>query len=153
MTELDAARIVEHVHGHLGWLAAAALVHPAILLRNRVRQASLAVALPTVIVTTGAAMGEYIYVAYRERLKQQIFIDAPSIGLLFERKEHLAFGAVLLAWIGCAAYFGAGRAGQSKRDSLRLTLRTLAFRAFIGSAVLTILVACLGTYVAIFKTF
>jgi hypothetical protein len=150
---LDAARIFEHVHGHIGWLAAAALIHPAIVLRNRSRRAHLAVALSTAFVTTGAAIGEYIYVAYRERLKQQIFIDAPSIGLLFERKEHLAFGAVLLAWIGCAAYFAAPRAAAAKQDSLRLTLRTLAFRAFLGSAALTILVACLGTYVAIFKTF
>jgi hypothetical protein len=151
---LDAARIFEHVHGHIGWLAAASLVHPAIVLRNRSRRAHLAVTLSTAFVTTGAAIGEYIYVAYRERLKQQIFIDAPSIGLLFERKEHLAFGAVLLAWIGCAAYFAALRAAAAtKQESLRLTLRTLAFRAFLGSAALTILVACLGTYVAIFKTF
>ncbi|MDB5220684.1 MAG: hypothetical protein JWO86_8611, partial [Myxococcaceae bacterium] len=30
---LEATRLMEHVHGHLGWLAAATLVHPAIVLR------------------------------------------------------------------------------------------------------------------------
>jgi len=149
---IDTARLFEHVHGHLGWLAAAVLFHPAIVLRNRSRRAHLAVLLSTAFVTTGAAIGEYIYVAYRERLKQQIFIEAPQVGLLFERKEHLAFGAVLLAWIGCAAYFSAYRVEPSTAP-LRLTLRTLSFRAFIGAATLTTIVALLGTYVAVFRTF
>lgn len=102
--------------------------------------------------TVGAAIGEYIYVAYRERLKQQIFIESPQVGLLFERKEHLAFGAVLLAWIGCAAYVAALRL-EPQTNPLRLTLRTLSFRAYVLAATLTTTVALLGTYVAVFKTF
>ena len=35
----DAARVGEHIHGHLGWLAAVALAHPAILLRQLGRRA------------------------------------------------------------------------------------------------------------------
>ena len=146
---LDPLRLSEHVHGHLGWLAAALLVPPAIVLRDRRRRANMAVALSTAAVTIGAAGGAWLYVAYREQLKQQIFIHAPAIGLLFERKEHLAFGSVVLAWAGCAAYFAAPRATPATRT----TLRTIAFRSFVASAALALVVAALGTIVAVYKSF
>jgi hypothetical protein len=147
--QLDPLRLVEHVHGHLGWLAAALLVHPAIVLRNRMRRAHLAVGFATGAVTLGGAVGAWLYVAYREHLKQQIFIHSPAIGLMFERKEHLAFGAIVLAWAGCAAYFVAPRA----TSEVRRTLRTIAFRSFVASAALAITVAVMGTIVAVYKSF
>lgn len=146
---LDSARLIEHVHGHAGWLAVAALAHPAIMLRKRTRL-DLSIALSTAFVTLAGGLGAFLYVAYRERLKQHIFLEAPSIGLLFERKEHLAFGAVLLAWAGALAYFAAARAADEK---LRATLRRTATRAFLGAAALTLVVAVLGTWVAVFHTF
>jgi hypothetical protein len=146
---LDPVRLFEHVHGHLGWLAAVALLHPAILLRNRTRRAHLSVLLSTALVTLVCAGGAWLYVAYRERLKQSIFVEARWVGLLFDRKEHLAFGALLLAWAGAAAYFAAPRA----RPALRTLLRTIAFRAFVASAALALLVAVLGTVVATYKSF
>jgi len=146
---LDPVRLFEHVHGHLGWLGAATLIHPAIVLRSRTRRAHLAVASSTGFVTVAAAIGMGIYVAYRERLKQGIFIHAPSVGLLFERKEHLAFGAVMLAWAGAAAYFAAPRAPSDTRQRLR----SLAFHAYCASAALAVLVAILGTVVATYRTF
>ncbi|MEA2751608.1 MAG: hypothetical protein QOI41_5751 [Myxococcales bacterium] len=146
---LEATRLMEHVHGHLGWLAAATLVHPAIVLRSRTRRAHYAVGLSTGFVTVAAGIGVWLYEAYRERLKQGIFMHAPSIGLLFERKEHLAVGAVLLAWAGAAAYFAAASAAEPTRERLR----TIAFRAYCGSASLAILVAVLGTVVAVYRSF
>lgn len=146
---LDATRLMEHVHGHLGWLAAATLVHPAIVLRSRTRRAHYAVGLSTVFVTVAAGIGVLLYAPYRERLKQGIFMHAAPIGLLFERKEHLAVGAVLLAWAGAAAYFAAPSAAEPTRHHLR----TIAFRAFCASALLAILVAILGTIVAVYRTF
>lgn len=146
---LEPVRLLEHVHGHLGWLAAAVLVHPAILLRSRTRRAHWAVGVSAAFVTVAAGIGLWLYVAYRERLKQGIFMHAPAIGLLFERKEHLAFGAVVLAWAGTAAYFAAPRATPETRERLR----TLAFRAFCASAAMTVLVAILGTVVAVYRTF
>jgi hypothetical protein len=146
---LDPVRLTEHVHGHLGWLAAAVLLHPAILLRDRKRRADLAVGLAAGLVTVASAIGAWLYVAYRERLKQGIFIHSPAMGLLFERKEHLAFGAVVLAWSGAAAYYAASRARPETRDKLR----TIAFRSFFASAALAILVAILGTIVAVYKSF
>lgn len=146
---LDPLRMIEHVHGHLGWLAAAALVHPAIVLRSRTRRAHLAVGLSTSLVTVASGVGAWLYVAYRERLKQGIFLTAAPIGLLFERKEHLAFGAVMLAWAGAAAYFAATRATPETRERLR----TIAFRSFAASAALSIVVAILGTVVAVVRSF
>jgi len=148
-SSLDPLRLAEHVHGHLGWLAAALLVHPAIVLRDRRRRAPLAVALATAAVTLGAAGGAWLYVAYRAELKQQIFIEAPAIGYLFERKEHLAFGAVVLSWAGCAAYFAAPRA----TNEVAAILRTIAFRSFVASAGLALVVAVLGTVVAVHRSF
>lgn len=146
---LDTLRLVERIHGHLGWLAVALLVHPAIVLRNPRRRAHLAVALSTGAVTLGAAIGAWLYVDYRAQLRRGIFLEAPSLGLMFERKEHLAFAAVLLAWAGCAAYFGAPRAAPE----LNAMLRKTAFRAFVASATLAMVVAVLGTWVAVFRSF
>ena len=136
---MDATRLFEHVHGHLGWLSAAALLHPAIVLRAPDRRARLAVLLSTVLVTVAAAMGAWLYGPYRATLRQRIFIDAPAYGLLFERKEHLAFAAVLFAWTGAAAYVGGHR--------------VLAFRSYAAASALAIVVATLGTIVASYKSF
>jgi hypothetical protein len=146
---LDPLRLLEHIHGHLGWLSAAILVHPALLLRSKTRRADLAVGIATALVTAGSALGLWLYVAYRDALKQAIFLHAPGYGLLFERKEHLAFGALLLAWAGGAAYFAARRAAEP----VRTTLRTIAYRAYVASAALALIVAVLGTVVAVYKSF
>src|ERR1700749_2784290 len=98
MPALDLARVGEHLHGHVGWLAAIALVPPAIFLRRHERRAHLSVGLAVAMATLAGAMGASLYPSYRERLRPGIFAGAPFIGYLFERKEHLAFGAVLLAW-------------------------------------------------------
>lgn len=146
---LDSLRLAEHVHGHLGWLAAAILAHPAIVLRDRRRRAHLAVGLATAFVTVASGIGAFIYVEYRDRLRHEIFVTWPAIGLLMERKEHLAFGALVLAWAGAAAYWAAPRAEAKARE----LLRTIAFRAFVCSAVLTLGVAILGTLVAVHRSF
>ena len=145
-----ALRVLEHVHGHLGWLAAAALLHPAILLRNPRRRAHLSVGFAAGFVTAVGAIGAYLYQPYRDLVKQKLFIEAPSVGYLFERKEHLAFGAIFLAWAGAAAYFAATRTTD---EALRAPLRKFAFRAFVFSCALTTITAALGVAVAVVRTF
>ncbi len=149
MPEFEPLRVLEHVHGHLGWLSAAALLHPAILLRNPRRKADLSVYLATAFVTATGALGAYLYGPYRDTLKQQLFIHTPGVGYLFERKEHLAFGAILLSWAGAIAYTAAGRA----EEPVRRSLLTLAFRAFVLACALTVCTAVLGVAVAVVKTF
>ena len=55
-----------------------------------------------------------------------------TVGYLFERKEHLAFGCLLLAWAGAVAYLAASRryVDVSRRDALRRA----AHWAFVASA-------------------
>ena len=148
MSEFDPVRLFEHVHGHLGWLSAAALLHPAVLLRSPRRKAHLSVGLATGFVTVTGAIGAFLYGPYRDNVKQQLFIHTPDIGYLFERKEHLAFGAVLLAWAGAIAYAAATRADEP----IRTSLRTFAFRAFVFSCFLTVCTAVLGVAVAVVRS-
>ena len=138
MPNPEALRLVEHVHGHCGWLAAVALLHPAIVLR-RSRGGAWAVGLSTTLVTVVAAVGVWIYTPYRQLLRQHIFQASSTLGYLFERKEHLAFGAVLFAWTGALAYVANRRA--------------LSHRAYIAAAALALLAAALGTAVASYRTF
>jgi hypothetical protein len=147
--DIDPLRIAERIHGHLGWLAAIALLHPAILLRNRKRKAHLSVGLAVGGISAVFAIGCLIYGAYRDKLRQALFQQARPIGFLFERKEHLAFGALLLAWAGALAYFAAGRADGPTRDSLRKA----AHWAFVAASVLAVVTASLGIIVAAFRSF
>jgi hypothetical protein len=146
---LDPLRVQEHVHGHVGWLAALALVHPAILLRRTKRKAHLSVVLATSVATLTGVMGVAMYGDYRDRLRQHIFQQARIMGYLFERKEHLAFGAIFLAWAGMLAYFGATRLEGQPREHLRRA----AHWSYVAAAALCIATAVLGTMVAAFKTF
>jgi hypothetical protein len=145
----DPLRIKEHLHGHLAWLSAVALVHPAILLRRTTRRAHLAVGISVALVTAVAAIGLAMYDGYREKLRRPIFASSMAMGYLFERKEHLAFGAVAFAWIGAIAYAAAIVAEASLRESLR----RVAYRGFVISAVFAVITAVLGTIVASYHTF
>jgi hypothetical protein len=149
---LDSLRLAAHLHGHLGWLAAATLIHPAIVLRRRVK-ADFAVGLAFAFVTVTGAIGVCLYPAYREKIKQSIFIQDPGIGLLFERKEHLAFGVIALAWVGAFAYLAARGSALNETPSARDSLRRASHLAFIAAAALAVVVAALGTVVATFKGF
>jgi hypothetical protein len=149
VTLLDPVRLEEHLHGHLGWLAAIALVHPAIVLRRPKRKAHWAVGLATAMVTVAAGLGAYIYGDYRDKLRQSIFQHAPFIGYLFERKEHLAFGAFALAWAGAIAYLAAFRL----EGDAQAKLRKVSHWAFVAAAVLAVVVAGLGTVIATYRTF
>ncbi len=149
MVPIDPIRIFERIHGHLGWLAAIALMHPAILLRNSRRKAHLSVGFAVGAVTAVFTVGCLIYGAYRDRLRQALFQQAPPIGYLFERKEHLAFGALLLAWAGGFAYVAATRVDGPLRDSLRRA----SHWAFVAACLLALVTASLGIVISAFKTF
>jgi hypothetical protein len=149
LSPLDPLRAGEHLHGHLGWLAVIALVHPAVLLRRPARRAPWSVGLAVAVVTLTAAIGVTLYPAYRETLRQPIFASSMRFGYLFEQKEHLAFGAVMFAWTGAVGYVAEGFA----RGTVRAALRRAAHLAFVGAATFAFVAAVLGTLVATYKTF
>jgi hypothetical protein len=143
-------RAIERVHGHLGWLAVAALLHPAILLRNPKRRARLAVAFTTSLVVVTSLLGGSIYPEYRARIKQHLFIEAPKLGWMFERKEHLAVGAVTFALIGCIAHLSLPVFAE---EHTRRTMARLAHRSFVLSFAFAAVVAVIGVAVASYKSF
>lgn len=141
-------RVLESVHGHFGVLAAAALLHPAILLRRGLplsRGARWSVGLTTLVTALAFGLGLGIYEAYRELVKRPLFAFDPEIGLLFETKEHLAWAVVTLALGGAGAAFAAGPRDRRLRQSAAL--------AFALAAALCLVVVALGTYVASARSF
>jgi len=140
-------RSLQHVHGHVGWLAALALAHPAVLLRRPERRVFGAALAGTVLVTVTALMGALIYPSYRAAVKPVIFSAAPTIGLLFERKEHLGVAALALAWCGLAMHGLAHRREAPRRD-----LGRAAFVAFAGAAFAATLAATGGLIVACYRS-
>jgi hypothetical protein len=80
-------------------------------------------------------------------LKPAIFASAPLVGMMFERKEHLGVGAVMLAWAGLLLHLRARNDDWERRGS------RAAFVAFVGAAVFATAAATMGILVAVFKTF
>lgn len=144
---LDIGRVAAHVHGHLGWLGVALLAHPAIVLYRRRAGGGLAVTLAAGVVTVASAMGFGIYGRYRAEVRQSLFIDAPTLGYLFERKEHLAFGACMLAYAGALLFIVSRQKGPERRR-----LRRSAALAFTLSTVLAAAAATMATIVASYRS-
>ena len=97
-----------------------------------------------------AGLGTYLYPAYREQLRRDIFVESLALGNAFERKEHLAVGAVLLAWTGAFAYLASFRTEDSARADRAARASVVAFTL---SFVLATVAAVLGTMVASHKSF
>ena len=149
MSEEFLLRLLERVHGHAGWLAVAARLHPVLVLRSPTRRARVATWASTLLVSVVAALGAGLYPSYRVRLKQAIFKENPTLGGWCERKEHLAVGAVAFAWIGLVCHLGAFRADSTSQKRLA----ALAHRAYAAAFFLALSVATLGPIVAANRSF
>jgi hypothetical protein len=143
------ARALEHVHGHLGWLTALALAHPAILLRRRRRRALGVAAAATALATATATLGALLYPQYRAVIKPLLFAASPAVGELFERKEHLGVGALVLAWVGLGAHALSRRYDSAAAHD---ELGRLAFIAYAAAAILATTTATLGVVVAVHRS-
>jgi len=141
-------RLLEHLHGHLAVLATAALVHPALSLRNPRRRAVLSCSLATLLAWIAGVLGAVVYPDYRRLLKRAIYVGDFRTGQLFERKEHLAFAALGLSLAGLVLHLSAGGADEASRSRARA-----AHWAYVAAAALAIAVAVMGVRVAIVKTF
>ena len=106
--------------------------------------------LTTGFVTASGLLGAWIYPEYRARLKQALFVQAPTVGWVFERKEHLAVGAIGFAWIGCIAHW---TARSFEDEALGRQVAVAAHRAYVIAFMLCLAVACLGVVVATHSTF
>jgi hypothetical protein len=143
-----ALRAFAHVHGHLGWLAALALAHPAVMLRRPRRRVLTVAAAATILVTAAGALGALIYPRYREIVKPALFAATPLAGELFERKEHFGVLAIVLAWAGLALAALAQRRSDDQPEVTRA-----AFVAYAGAAAAALGSAAAGIIVAVQKSF
>jgi hypothetical protein len=141
-------RILQSLHGHLGVLAAVALLHPAILLRQGkplTRRNRWALALSSLSVVVTFAIGIVLYGPYRERVRQSLFVESARAGLAFETKEHLAL------YVVCLSLGGLVGALFAPKEAVRL--RRAAALLFALAAGLCLLTAVLGTYVQSVRAF
>lgn len=155
-------RFAHQLHGHAAWLAAALLWHPVFVLRpaqhaRSTRVRSLRVAwLATAVLTLVFGTGIALYGAYRDTVRTPLFQEARAIGLLFERKEHLAFAALMLAWIGALRVTHVWRDGPQEatnegRGAGDYGGMQAARVAFALSALFATICALIGTLVASVK--
>jgi len=144
---VETARLLARLHQWIGWGAFAALLVPAVLLANRARRFPVVVMVATLVTTLAGGLGAFIYPTYSRVLRRAIYVASPSHGLLFERKEHLAFAAIALAWVGALLHLRA-HVGEGALSRARA-----AHFSFIGAALLVGIVAVLGTMVASVRTF
>jgi len=147
MTPLSLRALV-HLHGHLGWLSALALAHPALMLRRPRRRVLTVAAAATALVTVAGAFGALVYPAYRVQMKPALLASAPLAANLFERKEHLGVFAVVLAWAGLAFCALAAHRGDDQREITRA-----AFVAYTAAAAAALVSAAAGTWVGIQRSF
>jgi hypothetical protein len=144
-------RLLARLHAVAAWIATAALIAAAWAHfgeRSRRAAAWLAVGAATLALTAGG-LGLALHDGYRARLRQRLFVAAPSLGWLFERKQHLAFGAVMLAVAGAAlAVAGARVQGRPGADAVSRELRRGAAMAWTASAVLAVVASVASMIVA-----
>lgn len=109
------------LHGMLGALTLALLVHPVVFLgRSAARARRVALAAAALVVTQNA-LGWALYPSYRAAIKPRLQVEAPAAALVFETKEHLAFFCLVLS-IGGAALLQVGGDPKVARMLLALAL-------------------------------
>ncbi|HVV16413.1 MAG TPA: hypothetical protein VHH90_04350 [Polyangia bacterium] len=152
MSDLGVSNLVirafAHVHGHLGWLSALALAHPAVMLRRPRRRVLTVAAIATGLVSAVGALGACLYPDYRQIVKPALLSSAPLAGALFERKEHLGVVAVVLAWAGLALVALAQGRVQDQPEVGRA-----AFVAYAGAAAAALGSAAAGLVVGVYRSF
>ncbi|MCB9742673.1 MAG: hypothetical protein H6740_08740 [Alphaproteobacteria bacterium] len=134
--------LAERLHGHLGLLGLAVLLHPVITLRRRrglTRGARLSALLAALLIALPFASGWAIYPSYRAHVKPGLVREAQSWAWAFETKEHLAFFTLALTLGGVAVMLGRGQTPEGRR--LASALLSLAWGCGLCVGILGVLVA------------
>ena len=127
----DLSRLLAHLHGHLGILAVALLLHPVVALRREVpRGRVLYSVVPALVITSAAAiLGMTSYADYRAEVQVAMYRTARPLAIMFERKEHFGFAATAFVWCG-GLLLVAGRENSHRRAA------RIAFSVAFGFAAL-----------------
>jgi hypothetical protein len=142
---LEALRSLARLHAWTAWLATLALGIAALLHARGRRGSSAMGAIAAALVLATSAIGLAMHDGYRARIRQKLFIASTTLGWLFERKQHLAFGATLLAVSATASSFAALRAVD--RVFAR-ELRRAALVGWVASAALALAASSASAIVA-----
>jgi len=133
----SALRMLVQVHGALAWLSVLALA--GALLVARWRPALVTRVVPAAVALGAAAFvtGVMLHGPFQRQLRQRLFLSSSALGWLFERKEHVAFGALALSgcglfalWASVVAARGAAPAAALRRAYLLALGAALAFEVF-----------------------
>ncbi len=144
---IEALRSVERLHAVVAWAATAALVAALWMFARAPRRAAqVAGAVAVGLVVAAGGLGLALHDPYRARLRQRLFVEAPSLGWLFERKQSLAFAAVLLAVCALAATVRRAR-GSADAGETRDLARSAAL-AWAAAAVLALAASVASAIVA-----
>lgn len=134
----SALRTLVQVHGALAWLAVLALVGALVVARWRPALVTRVVPAAVALGVAAFVTGVMLHGPFQRQLRQRLFLSSNALGWLFERKEHVAFGALALLgcglfalWASVAAGRGAAAAAAILRRAYLLALgAALAFEVF-----------------------
>ncbi|UQA61998.1 hypothetical protein [Polyangium aurulentum] len=149
---LDVVRKVAIAHGVISWVAALALLAVTLRLflrRPNARRLFAQAAATTALACLSFASGALLEAPFRTHLRQRLFLASRSLGWLFERKLHLAFGSLLFALCALAALLAASRAERASAplDPIAASLARAARFAYAASALFA-LFACVASSLA-----
>ena len=141
-------RALERLHAVIAWLATAGLLWAAWASVRRRLPAGGAAAAAALVVLAGL-LGAALEEGFRARVRHKLFLAAPALGWLFERKVHVAFGAVLLG-VAAWALTAALRRIEPRADEADVAreLRRGAAIAWTAAAVLALLASVASAIVA-----
>lgn len=134
--------LAERIHGHLGWLGLAVLLHPVVLLRTRRRSAPgtrLTAGLGAGLLLLAYALGWWLYPAYRTAVKPALMRASIPWVLAFEAKEHLAFLSVAMAVGGAGALLLDGKAAQTQAAAWSLLV--VSWLCGLATGILGVMIA------------
>lgn len=141
--------LLQKIHGHVALLGAALCLHPPLALR-RAKRTTWAVRLSgwlaSAFVIATNALGWWIYPAYREEVKLDLYRWAKPWGVLFEVKEHFGWISVGLALAGCALMWASARpGGKAFVGSIRAVYLAMALLV-IASGVMGVLISSVNGF-------
>lgn len=136
--------LLQKIHGHLALLGVALCFHPYFALRRARRPSrwtQLSGYLGTLLVALTTGTGWWIYPAYREQVKLDLYRYTPAVGNWFEVKEHIGWYAFALSLAAAAMMHVAARPGG-------MHLRLPVGQVYALTGILVLLVGALGIWIS-----
>lgn len=125
-------RALAQVHAGISWVAVAALGAAIVGVWRRIRGAGIGVAIAGISGAAAFGTGAMLHLPFQSKLRQKLFLMSSTLGWLFERKEHAAFGAIaLLGCAGCA--MGAAWMAKAHDEAAAKAFRRAAIGALSGA--------------------